>query len=135
MDHTRPEFLLFSAKAANAKSDTINVKGFKYITIALFGATGADMDVLLRGSAKETAPDLTAAASASNLWSYIGMQDQGALTDIVGSTGYEFNGTGGAATLRANVDALNWIALEIANWVAAGLTAYVMLSNDKNDVS
>lgn len=131
MDHVQPATQLFNAKAADGVSEIIPTAGFTHITLILFAATTPTLDVLLRGSAMETKPDLTAAAAADNIWSYISMQDQGSLADIIGSTGHQYAGTAGAALLRANVDALKWIALEIDNRSAGALTAYVVLTNEK----
>ena len=122
--------VFFTAQAANGFGDPMNVQPFKNINIALHGSGTAAFTVKVMGSDQKAVPDWTAAASATNDWSYIGTWDLDPVTIIAGSTGYVFAGDA-TARLLVNTDTLTHINVEVSGYSAGALTATVSASTNE----
>ena len=66
--------------------NTAHARDYRHILVQLFSATSSDQVIKFVGSVgngtSELAPDFTASASATNLWSYIGVWDLDSATFI-----------------------------------------------------
>ena len=118
-----------NAKATTGFGNAILVKGFATATYSFGTASSADMTVKIQGATGDTAPDFTAAASATNRWSYIDfgiLNNAGLITD--GDTGIIWTGTDYETSASVNYDNLDWLCLQITARAAGTLTATLALS-------
>lgn len=113
------ETALFSAQAATATSLVLPVVDFQNITFCLSSASSANFTIKFQGSLSDTAPDFSAAQSATNRWDYVQVKDYQNNSAIDGDTGVAFAGTDDVRIFEMNTNGLKFIAATITA-IAAG---------------
>lgn len=125
MRDKKAPYTCLSAKAANGVGLAIPVSGFGNIGIEIYTANNANLTIKAQGTMKEVAPDFSAAASATNVWSYIQMIDYINDGNINGNTGIVFSGTDGVKHLKMNIDELSFVNFEVSGRTAGNITVLV----------
>jgi len=117
---------ILSAKAATGFGTPLDVSKYRFIGIAIAGATLPNLTVKCQGSfLMKVDPnlDFTTAQSVSNLWDYIAVDDlQDGMTRIEGDTGIAFAGTADVRMFKVNVDQLRTINFHVTAYVAGAVT-------------
>lgn len=122
---------IFSAKAATGDSATIDVKSFRNAVFSLGTASSAQMTLKVKGGIGDSAPDFSAAASATNRWAFVDLalsNDGGAITD--GDTGIVFTGTDGVRIFEVNTNGIDWVALSVTAYTAGSVTADLVITEN-----
>lgn len=115
---------LFTAQAATGTSSLkMDTSDFRDVVIAFFTASSANLTVKIQGAIGETAPDFSAAASATNQWAYLQCVDLNTGLPITGSTGLVWAGTDAGYLVEVNVNAIDWMCLTVTARSAGSLTA------------
>lgn len=127
--HYSPSQIGFSAKAATGFGKAIKVSDFNVAVYDFGTASNANATVKVQAANGESAPDFTAAVSATNRWYYVDiaiLNNAGAITD--GDTGIVWSGTDYNAGVEVNCNGVDYLCLhETANSagsVTAGLHLY-----------
>lgn len=115
---------VFDAQASDTVSEHIKVKHYDYIVVLVATAASTDGTLKIRGGF-DSAADLTAAQSVSNIWDYIHSYNQDSPgSGVAGNTGYTL-GASAYAQIKVNCDGLHNLALEITGMSAGAYTAKV----------
>lgn len=126
-----PAMTGFSAKAATGAGNVINVMDFRNAMISIGTASSANMTIKVQVGLGDTAPDFTAAASATNRWSYADLalsNGGGAITD--GDTGLVWSGTDAVQIAEVNTNGIDWLALNMTARAAGSATADITLTTN-----
>ena len=123
-------YTILTAAAATGAGNSIFVRDFKNIILALDSASSANMTIKIQGSISEDAPDFGAAQSTSNQWDYVQTIDIQDGASIDGDTGVILTGTDDHRQLEANINGLNWVTVNITARSAGSLTAKATIYND-----
>lgn len=125
---------ILTAQAANTITDPIFVGDFKTIQLAITGAGGADFTFRALGATRmsprlvDTQPDFGSAASASNPWDYIFMQNMQDAVNYNGDTGIVF-ASNVTEQVEINVEGISWIGFQISSYVAGNVTVEMTVIN------
>ena len=106
---------------ANAKSITTFAQDFKTIQFSIQTDASANFDVQVIVSNSFLPPDITVAASASNMYNYVGYTDES--NQVYDSSTSPYNPTGTAVNKTFNVETTGarWVFFQISNYSAGTL--------------
>lgn len=113
---------IFDAAAATSTGRVIDVQDYRNIMLQLGTASSANLTVKIQASFSETAPDFSAAASASNHWAYAASYDLVDSSLVAGATGYAPAGTDVFKNIMVNTDGYRWLCATITARSAGSLT-------------
>lgn len=107
---------LLSAKASTGSSAAFPVADYKHLVLTFSTQSNANLTVQVQVSNSVTAPDFSAAASATNEWDYVQCKRKptDAAVNSDGSTGHAWTGTDGVRIFRVNDDAPEWIGVTVS---------------------
>lgn len=113
--------ILLNAVAANGASTPQNFISFRNIELQL-AQTGFSGTIKFVGSNADTAPDFSAAASASNPWDYVQVIDLIDGSSIAGGTGITSVTITAVRNLEANTNAFKWFGAVVSSFSAGSVT-------------
>lgn len=119
-----PSQVGIDAKAATGFGNALLCTDANAVTFSVGTASSANLTLKVQGAVGETAPDFTAAASATNRWFYVDiaiLNNAGVVTD--GDTGVVFSGTDANVGVNVNVDNLDFVCLHVSARSAGSVTA------------
>jgi hypothetical protein len=113
------------------KGRVIYTKGYQHILLAVNTSGSANFTAKVQGSTMDNLPDLdfTAAQSVSNRWDYLDVVDYEDKSSIDGDTGFAPAGTDDHRVFMVNVDAMNFVTVNITSWTAGKLRVGLSASN------
>lgn len=114
---------VFSAQAADTVSAHVRTKHYDFVVVQVATAALTDGTFKVRGSV-DSAADLTAAQSVSNIWDHKYMYNLDSGAGVPGSTGVAL-GASAYAEFKVNTDTCYNISLEITGRTAGSYTAKV----------
>lgn len=121
---------------ANTESvgTAVNVKPFRNVVFAISAATNSSLTLKFQGSVgiadgDDSSPDFSAGRSKSNHWDYIETYDhENTATALDGDTGLVLNNAteeNNVRLIKANVDNLTWVNIEVADVTDGTVSAFV----------
>lgn len=119
-----------SAKDDTGIGNVIYVGDFRHAIITINTASSANATIKAQGAISGTAPTFTSAQSPSNAWDYIQMKDLEDGSTIDGDTGLAPAGTDDQRIFEVNVNALQYLTLNITAISAGNITAVIRLFTD-----
>jgi hypothetical protein len=114
----------------------IDVSEFRHCIVAVHGAGSTDGDIGFVGSIGKSAtddacPDFSAAATATNSWTYIDIVGLINGTSVDGSaTSIAFTGSATHTMWEVNINGLKWLNAIVSGWTAGTMTIFIRLFND-----
>lgn len=120
----------FTAKAATGIGDYAACGSYEKLIIAVDTTDTSTLTVKFQGSINQTAPDFTAAQSATNQWDYIEVVDLEDGSTIDGDTGITVTGATDHRMVQANVDGLTFLNVEVSAYTSGGVTAKSYMNNN-----
>lgn len=114
---------------SNTGSTPDNIKDFRHVTIeiAMVGFTGT---INFVGSIAESIPDFTSAASITNPYDNIQVNDLEDSASIAGDTGITGSATTDVRIVEANINALKWFGVKTSSVTAGSVTVKITPFND-----
>lgn len=120
----KPTITALDAVVAVGESPTITLKNYRHCVLTLIAADTPSMTVKVKHSFDKNV-DFGAAASPTNVWSYLELINRADQTDIVvGSTG-EVISSAGVTEYAINSDHTGYIAVDVTSWTSGNLTALI----------
>lgn len=104
---------IHEAATATGFGTTVDVRGFRHVTLLVSGANGASGTVLFSISASVEKPDFTAAVAPDNHHTQVAVYDYFDAGLLDGATGIVVPGDT-AHTLTVNTDQINWLNADIS---------------------
>lgn len=115
------------------KGVPVNVEHYRNICFQLYSSGSANFTVKFAISFSRECPDFGAAASATNVWSYVQVKDlQAPGTGINGSTGITYSGTDSVTSCEVNTDFVRWFCPIITAQSAGHVYIDMDAANDAN---
>lgn len=108
--------------SSTGESNGLNVKDYRHIVLAVGTSNSADLTVQVQGAIDDEQPDWSSSPSETNLWSYIAVKDLEDQSTIEGDTGITRSGTDDTQLVEVNVNALNWLAVDVTAYSAGNVT-------------
>lgn len=105
-------------KAFNAVTVTGNngkaffARDFRICDLIVRGGGNGTFTIRVQGAIGENPPDFTQASSTTNQWSFVQLVNTDTGATIAGSTGYVQSGTDATVGLEANINRMDWIAIQ-----------------------
>lgn len=121
---------ILEAQAATGTGVSVNVKSWRHLVVSLAGASNADLTVKLQGSIADTAPDFSAAQSATNMWDYVLTVDLQNGATINGDTGISMSGSNDFRLLEVNTNGLKHLCATVTARSAGSVTVRLIGFND-----
>lgn len=118
----KPETTIFNAAAAASTGLIMSVADFQKVVMKLGTASSANFTLKFQGSASDSAPDFSAAATVSNHWTYLAFVDYISGTVTAGGTGITSAGTDVFVTALINTSGLKWVTATITARSAGTIT-------------
>ena len=106
------------------------VSEFKNCILQVGTSNSANLKVFVKVACGQTPPDFASSASKTNQWSYAQVVDIATATPIDGATGIVYSGTDSVKQVEININCVDYICFEIANYSAGQVTAYLTISSD-----
>ena len=100
------------------------VENFDHVSLAVAGSNSAGGTLKIQASLQDAMPDFTAAASPTNLWTYIQVRDLITDSAVDGGTGVVFSGDG-VKHLEVNTFGVRWINVQVSAYSAGQFDAWV----------
>lgn len=104
----------------------MDVSQYRFIGVAVIGASSPNLTVKCQGSflmSYDPNLDFTAAASATNPWDYVAMDDlQDGMTRLTGDTGVVFGGSNDCQIFKVNTDSLRSLNFQVTARAAGNVT-------------
>lgn len=123
---------IMTAKAATGIGTSINVRDFQNIMLQVATASTATLTIKVQGSLKDTEPDFSSSATASNPWAYVAVFDYiDPSTVIAGGTGISTVATDYVKNLLVNVDGLCWINVSVTAYTQGSVTVESISFNNQ----
>lgn len=111
----------------------INVEHYRNVCFQIYSSGNANFTVKFAISYSPTAPNFAAAASSTNVWSYVQVKDlQAPGTGINGNTGISYTGTDVVTSCEANTDFIKWFCPIITAQSAGRVFIDLNAANDAN---
>ena len=111
----------------------VNVEHFRNVCFQLFSSGSANFTVKFAISYSTIQPNFAAAASATNVWSYVQVKDlQNPGTGINGTTGIVYSGTDAVTSCEVNTDYIRWFCPIITAQSAGHIFIEMNAANDAN---
>lgn len=133
---TRKIIPLFTAEAADGVSTALDVSKYDDISLQVSCEASTSLTLKFQASLSNTAPDFSAAQTASNHWDYVAVydyQDPSATGQpIPGDTGISFSAVSVANSCTnylVNVDNIQWLSAEISSHSAGSVTVNAILAD------
>lgn len=129
-------FSVLAAQGAAGTGTTLDVRAYHYVTLRVVAAATTTLTYKIQGAIASTtgsAPDFSAAQTATNHWTYLGSYDLDPATLTVGATGYSLANPSVAAScklLTVNVDLVDFINVTVTSWTSGSLTVDAIAAND-----
>ena len=129
-------FSILAAQGATGTGTTLDVRAYHDLTLRVSAAATTTLAYKIQGavaSATGTAPDFSAAQTATNHWTYLGSYDLDPATLVVGATGYSLANPTVAAScklLTVNVDLVDFINVTVTSWTSGNVTIDAIAAND-----
>lgn len=111
-----------NAQAATGVGTAVNVENYKTVNLTVTGATLPTGTVKVAVSDAETVPDFSAAATATNPWSYVALVDLQSGSVLAGNTGVAFAGTAATNMYSLNSNGMRWICPNVTAYTAGNYT-------------
>lgn len=99
------------------------VENFDHVSLVLAGSNTAGATVKVQASLQDVKPDFTAAATPTNLWTYIQVKDLITNSAIDGGTGVVFSADG-VKHLEVNCFGVRWINLQVSAYTGGTLNGW-----------
>jgi len=125
------EVAIFSAKATTGTALAYLIKDWQHIMLCLSSQTSANFTIKFQGSFSETAPDFSAAQSATNRWDYIQVKDYQNNAAIDGDTGIAFAGTDDVRLFELNTNGLKYVCATITARSAGSVNLHLSGFNNE----
>jgi len=128
-------FAILSAKGATGVGNTMLVKDFKHIIVAVTATLNSSLTFKFQGSLGTSAtsgdaPVFSDAQAVANHWDYVAAYDlQTPGTVITGDTGVAINNDTVANNTHlylVNVDGLTWFNMSVTSFTDGALTAFAV---------
>jgi len=128
------DYTILDAESTKDTVKAIRCEDFKHavISIATDGGGDADLTVKIQGAINDgategSAPDFSAAQSATNMWDYIEVIDLEDGTAIDGDDGISFASADGYRQVEMNINALKYLSVRLTARTAGEVTVKVRL--------
>lgn len=100
------------------------VENFDHVSIVLAGNNTAAGTVKVQASLQDAKPDFTAAASPTNMWTYIQVKNLITNSAVDGGTGVVF-AADGVVHLEVNCFGVRWINLQVAAYTSGTFQGWI----------
>lgn len=122
---TQEEIKIFDAAAATTTDGLAQlVENFRHISLTLATSGSANFTIKFQISNSNTAPDFSAARSATNRWEYVQVKDLQSNAAIDGDTGVAFAGTDDVRMFEVNTNGQRWVCATITAWAAGAISLW-----------
>jgi len=128
-------YTVLAAKATDGVGIPVNVADFQHVLIAVATAATSTLTVKVQGAIENpvpvsvgipNVPDFSAAASATNFWTYLHSFDLLSNTGVAGGTGYAVSASTIFKTVKVNTSGLDWLSLEVSGRSGGSASAWVV---------
>lgn len=124
---------ILDAKAATGPSKTILCSDFRNAVIAVTAAANTTLTIKFAGAIGETAPDFSAAQSATNRYDFVEVIDLQDGSAIDGDTGVLIDNTTVAVNNRmfeVNTNALDYVCVIVTAYTDGNVSASITLTDN-----
>ena len=121
---TIPLKKILDAKAATGYGTPEMVENYDHVALVLAGSGTAGGTIKVQASLQEAKPDFTAAASPTNLWTYIQVKNLITNSAVDGDTGVVFSGDG-IVHAEVNTNGIRWVNVQVSAYSAGAFSAWV----------
>lgn len=126
---------MLSGKTTTGHSDPIKVTDFRNAVIVVSSSGNANFTLKVKGAiathlSDVNAPTFSSAASPTNQWAYVQSVNLDDGTPVTGSTGISTAGTDICKAYEINVNALDFIDLELSAISAGAVTVDAILTSN-----
>ena len=128
-----PASQFLNAKAATGASVALLVSDYRNLVVQVTAPANSSFTIKFAGWIGETAPDFTAAQSATNAYDFIEVADLQDGTLIDGDTGVTIDNTTAAVNCRLfeiNVNALDYFAVVVSAYTDGSVSASVTATSN-----
>ena len=121
---------MFNAVEVDGVSTSLSVDQYRHLILELATSGSAELRIRFKCSVSDTCPDFSAAASPTNCWSYIQVDDTQDGSPITGNEGILFEATDACMVMEINNNGAKWVAAEISDYTAGALTLKLKVYGD-----
>lgn len=115
---------ILTAAAATGYGTPELVENYDHVSLILAASGTGAGTIKVQASLQDAKPDFTAAASPTNLWTYIQVKDLITNSAIDGGTGVVF-AADGVKHLEVNTFGIRWINLQVSAYTSGLLNGWV----------